>query len=512
MRGMAALAAAMAVISPPPALAQAQSAAPRPDDHAARNRIFVLTDIGNEPDDQMSFIRLLLYANEIDIEGVAAVTSQSLRTTTHPEMLARLVQAYGEVRPNLMRNAPGWPEAARLAAMITSGPKSDGLAGVDPAAPSAGAAALIAAADRPDPRPLWVSIWGGANTLAEALAIIRRTRSPAALDAFVARLRVYSISDQDDAGPWIRREFPKLSYIVSPSFDFGDFARATWTGISGDRFYGNDEGAADASEIGDAWLDANIRKGPLGTLYPHVQFIMEGDTPAFLNLVDNGLDSAQSPAWGGWGGRYVWRQPYGESRSIWTQGGFPAYGANSADQVIGVDGRQTRSDQATIWRWRDAFQNDFAARIDWTIKPPGEANHAPIVVVNGDASTGPILISARPGETITLDAASSHDPDRNQHVSFHWFQYREAGASLGPLGDVAIQRGDGPRATVTAGAPCRPMIPRVPAACSQGTAHVILAVTDDGTPSLTSYRRIVIRIAGDRPPNRRDRGSSLRER
>ena len=53
----------------------------------------------------------------------------------------------------------------------------------------------------------------------------------------------------------------------------------------------------------------------------------------------------------------------------WTQGGdsFPGRD-NSSDTVVGVDGKTYTSDQATIWRWRTAFQHDFAARMDWTIK------------------------------------------------------------------------------------------------------------------------------------------------
>ena len=31
----------------------------------------------------------------------------------------------------------------------------------------------------------------------------------------ISKLRVYTISDQDDSGSWIRREFPNLFYIVS---------------------------------------------------------------------------------------------------------------------------------------------------------------------------------------------------------------------------------------------------------------------------------------------------------
>ena len=39
-----------------------------------------------------------------------------------------------------------------------------------------------------------------------------------------------------------------------------------------------------------------IRKGPLGAHYPRYMFIMEGDTPSFLGLINNGLGSAMSPA------------------------------------------------------------------------------------------------------------------------------------------------------------------------------------------------------------------------
>jgi hypothetical protein len=57
--------------------------------------------------------------------------------------------------------------------------------------------------------------------------------------------------------------------------------------------------------------------------------------------------------------------------AFWTEGGdsFPG-NDNSRDTVIGVDGKAYTSDQATIWRWRTAFQHDFAARMDWTIAIP----------------------------------------------------------------------------------------------------------------------------------------------
>ena len=50
--------------------------------------------------------------------------------------------------------------------------------------------------------------------------------------------------------------------------DGAQYAYATWTGISGDRFYKNAPGA-DFTTFTDAWVNTNIRsKGPLGKLYP----------------------------------------------------------------------------------------------------------------------------------------------------------------------------------------------------------------------------------------------------
>lgn len=248
---------------------------------AAKERVVVLTDIGNDPDDQMSLVRLLLYANEIDIEALVATTSTWQRGKVSPEIIRQVVTAYAKVQPNLMLHATGWPSGAELEARISEDQSGYGMAATGDDKLSGGAKALIAAADKADLRPLWVSVWGGVNTLAQALMHVKATRSAEGLAAFVAKLRVTSISDQDDAGPWIRREFPALFYIVKPSTpDSGEYASATWTGISGDQYYRNGQGA-DFTTVSNAWLDAHIRsKGPLGKAYPKYLFIMEGDTPA----------------------------------------------------------------------------------------------------------------------------------------------------------------------------------------------------------------------------------------
>lgn len=474
--------------------------APLPPNHvdtfSGHPRLIVISDIGNEPDDQMSLARLLLYSNEIDIEALIACTSTWQKTAVHPETMRALVKAYGEVRANLLLHAKGWPAAEDLQNRVFSGQTAYGMAATGLDKMSEGAQAIIEAASREEARPLWISLWGGSNTLAQALLKVRATRTPAELEKFVEKLRVYSISDQDDAGPWIRREFPDLFYIVQPSTaTSGEYYYATWTGISGDRYYRNGAGA-DFTTVTNEWLDANIRgKGPLGKLYPKFMFIMEGDTPSYLSLIDNGLNAYRRPDWGGWGGRYVFRQPYGETHAIWTQGGDLFQRVTSQDTVRGVDGVEHVSDQATIWRWRTAFQNDFAARMSWTISDYAHANHNPVIEINGEAGAAPLMIEAEVGKPVILDASKTHDPDAGQKLHFHWFHYAEAGGTASNLAVLSLSAEDSAKATGTVTSVCRPMwLPLGPPCNGQGVAHIILAVTDDGSPELTSYRRVILNV------------------
>src|SRR5215472_8134272 len=293
--------------------AQIQMVPAQPVDlFTGKPRVVVISDIGGDPDDQESFVRFLLYSNQFDVEALVAVGR-----TPHPEEMKERIAAYGQVRANLLLHANGWAEASDLLSLVASGQAVPGLAGTGDNKSSEGSKAIVRAIERADPRPLWVTIWGGASTLAQALKDLRAAHTAEEVTSLVSRVRVYSISDQDDAGPWIRREFPGLFYIVNPSRPNGEnYYRATWTGISGDLYYRNGEGA-DSRLVSNEWLDRNIRsKGPLGKVYPRFLFIMEGDTPSFLGLIDNGLNSYRRPDWGGWGGRYVFLQPYGEMHPI----------------------------------------------------------------------------------------------------------------------------------------------------------------------------------------------------
>ena len=488
--------------------------AARVDPYTTRQRIVVMTDIANEPDDQMSLVRFLVYSNHFDIEGLVATTSTWMNRAVRPDVIRTVVAAYADVQPRLSQHEPGFPTAESLNAVTTAGQPAYGMAAVGPDKMTPGAERILRAVSREDPRPLWVLAWGGTNTLAQALLHARATKTAAELEQLVSKLRVYAISDQDDAGPWLRREFPRLHFIGIPSTQDGEqYYLATWTGISGDKFYRNAPGA-DFTTFTDAWVNANVRaKGPLGKHYPFPCCIHEGDTPTFLGLIDNGLGSAMSPTYGGWGGRYVWRTYFGEPRPFWTQGGDSYPGRDSSrDTVRGIDGQAYTSDVATIWRWRTAFQHDFAARMDWTIKEPKDANHNPDVVANGAPGKAPVLVQAKVGVPVTIDAAGSRDRDGHT-LSYEWFFYPEAGTGI-PGQPVATGRRRPPAGGTpgVGGIPSAPEggPPQPPARVTldgattakvvvtpqvTGTAHVILAVTDNGTPALTSYRRVILTIA-----------------
>lgn len=447
-------------------------------------RVFVLTDIENEPDDAMSMVRFLTYANQFDIEGLVATTSLHQRARVAPQRIRQIVTAYAKVRDNLELHEPGFPTGEHLLPLVTEGLPVYGMQGVGEGKDSPGSEMLIRAIDREDPRPLWVPVWGGPNVLAQALWKLRATRAPETVGRAVAKLRVYAISDQDDSGPWLRKEFPALFYIVSPGFSAGGaYHKATWSGISGDHFHARCDGA-DFTLVTNEWLDRNVRrKGPLGAEYPKWEYLMEGDTPSFLGLIDNGLNAPEHPDWGGWGGRYEFYTPraqlwhlYPESRPCWS---------DATDEVMGVDGRWHDTNHATIWRWREAYQNDFAVRMDWTIKPRAAANHPPVPKL-GHANR----LTAKPGQLVELSAEGASDPDGDP-VSYQWFYYHEAGtfptSSARSGQPIEIKGFDQQRASLII--PTGRVMPP-----GTGKMHIILAVTDHGTPRLTRYARVIIDV------------------
>jgi len=384
----------------------------------SKHRIFVLSDISNEPDDTMSFIRLLTHADMYHVEGLVAITSFWLPNATRPDQIQHLVNAYGEVRGNLQSHSNStFPTAQDLSSKIASGPIVYGMEALEQLEAggnlTTGANALVDAVDASD-EPLYVQVWGGSNTLATALWHVNKTRTVDQLAAFTSKVRVYSISDQDDAGPWARQHFPDMRWIASRD-GFNMYAPSAWGGISG-KPGSVDTGGPNDTVVQNAWLDDNVRLGPMGSLYPQIIYIMEGDSPALLYNFQNGLGNPEYPSWGSWGGRYTANPMHS----------FAQY-ADAVDAVV-VDNKTYSSNRATIWRWREAFQNEFAARMQWTLGPRSAnsaSTHPPIVVVNETCGSSHLEYQVSVGDTITLDASSSYSVDASANLNFTWFQYHE---------------------------------------------------------------------------------------
>ncbi len=434
-----------------------------------KKRIVLLTDIGGDKDDEQSFTRFLMYADRYDIEGILATSIRIFPEEKHrplngepqPQYLVEFIKAYGDVRDNLMKHSEGWPTPEYLLTKIRKGVITmrdgpfnirTGIAGegsghyplddlIGKGKDTGASMLIIEAADRDDPRPLWIPVWGGSVELAQALWRVRNDRSTEEVKKFVAKLRVYAWGNQDATGLWIQQNFPDLFYIVS----------------TGGIIY------SAAPELhSKEWLDVNVRfdHGPLGALCP-IRWgkLGEADSETYLGLIPNGLSDMEHPTWGGWGGRF--KNKPGSNRQ-WI------------DLESNIDPDNLGH---TISRWAPEFQNAYQARMDWCVKPFDQANHPPTPVLNGDKSLRIIEMAAKPGEKIVLDATGTTDIDGDE-LTFTWKYYKEAGTYTG---DVEIKEING----VTTGF-------KVPKDAAGSTIHVLLTVSDSGSPTLTHYRRLVI--------------------
>ncbi len=448
------------------------------------DRVIILTDIEADPDDTQSLVRLLLYSNQIDIKGLVATTSCWHQNLVNPASIIKVLRAYGKVQPNLLKHEKGFPNEDALLSLVKSGLPKYGMTGVGDGMDSQGSDWIIQELEKDDDRPLWISVWGGVNTLAQSLHKISVTKSKEEASKLLDKLRVYTISDQDDSGIWIRNNFPSVFYIVTPGDHYGS---ATWTGINS-LIRGIDN-----TTISNTWLKQHIQQdhGPLGVEYPDVSWGVEGDTPAFLSLIPNGLNNAEHPEWGGWGGRYELYKPdfsktkkggsiveiAPETRPIWTNAidDYIRFIPSEYGRNVTKDTTVFKGYKETLWRWRDDFQHDFAARMDWSIKSFKDANHPPIPILSHSER-----IAVKSGDSFVLDASKSIDPD-NDNLSFLWFPYNEAGSYQG-----GFELGQPENAHMIHGV--------APEVSELETVHIILKVTDKGEPPLSRYKRIIIEI------------------
>lgn len=186
---------------------------------AIKQRLIVTTDLGvgggqgGDPDDEQSMVHLLVTANEIDIEGIINGLAWLDRKIGF-EKLNSIIDAYGEVLPNLKVHADGYPSYEYLKSVTVLGQPKPRMVGIGEGKDSPGSELIISVVDKAgDPRPVWLNMWGGANTIAQALWKVKNTRTPEEINRFIHKIRIYDILGQDDAGAWIVKTFPDLIYI-----------------------------------------------------------------------------------------------------------------------------------------------------------------------------------------------------------------------------------------------------------------------------------------------------------
>lgn len=431
-------------------------------------RIVVLTDISTwETDDSQSLVRLLAHADMFEIEGLIYTTGWSLDETPDDflQLIHDAIDAYEKDLPNLMKrsNQQGhlddetkqligyWPSADYLRERTMFGSKKRGIKFIGENNDSPGSDLIIELADKDDERPLWISLWGGGNTLAQAIWKVQRERSDEELKKFLHKIPTYAITDQDrsyekgtpfdiSSHQWLRKEFKDDLFFL--------WDESAW-------LYQNGTGKNKWTEY-----EKHIQNhGNLGKVYPKYKFGVEGDTPAFLHVIPNGLNNPLAPGEVGWGGYLEW--------GIGPDNITYAY--------INHQGKARETSSKYEGYFYDATFNNFAARMDWVNE--GKGNRNPVVIVNNDKSINALKISPKQGKEVLLDASKSYDPDGDQ-LAFKWWLLPEAGTYSG---EIKINNSLSNSAKVI-----------IPSDAAEKTIHVICEVTDNGTPNLTSYRRIII--------------------
>ncbi len=424
-------------------------------------RMVVMTDIGGDPDDQQSLVRLLLHADRFELEGLLTSSRLEHGQDTKPELIHRQLDAYEQVYQNLRKHSATYPPPDRLRALVQAGSGNQHHFGKG--RDTAASDWLIGVVDKPDSRPVWVVIWGGQRELAQALWKVKETRSRAEVEAFVSKLRIHAIGNQDGHERWIAQHFPELFFVSNGFANFGypHVPKVREYSAYRGMYMTGDEKLASAQ-----WVQEHVvqNHGPLGAQYPAdaagKRGMKEGDSPSFLALIPNGLNFSERPDWGGFGGRF---RPL--RRHFYT---------DAADFQDGV-----WNERLSVSRWRAYFQNDFAARLDWCVKAFAEANHAPVAVLNQRAGTEVLEIRAKAGDRIAFSAEGSSDPDGNK-LKYHWWNYWEAGTYPGRLN---LNNPENKQTEF-----------EVPRDAAGSILHIILEVTDTGAPALTSFRRALVRV------------------
>lgn len=431
-------------------------------------RIIVLTDVSTwETDDSESLVRLFSYADLFEIEGIVFTTGWSLSSIRDDffQLIHNPLNAYEKDLPNLMKRSAQqgflkdeekqrigyWPSTEYLRSRVVYGSRNRGMKFIGEGNDSDGSRLIIEQADKKDKRPLWVLLWGGGNTVAQAVWRVKQERSEADLQKFLKKICIYAITDQDrdqktpyedSSHLWLRKEFAgQLMFLWDES---------AW-------LYQNGTGRSNWQEY-----EENIQThGNLGKEYPKYKYGVEGDTPSFLYVMPNGLHDTQKPTQGSWGGYFEWGQGPDKQTYSYTN----------------HQGKAQQTSRKYEAYFYPAIFNDFAARMDWADK--GEGNRNPVINIKGTRTLEIAEYKVKVGEEFCPDATATYDPDGNQ-LNFKWWILPEAGTYQQT---VNIEQPNQARPTL-----------HIPTDAAGHTLHLICEVTDNGTPSLTSYRRLILHV------------------
>lgn len=423
-------------------------------------RVVVLTDISTwETDDHESLIRFLAHADLFEIEALIISTGYSIGTLTKsPEkefihLAHGVVDAYEKDLPNLMKRSSQeghtfddakqeigyWPSPAYLRERTMFGSLNRGIKFIGDDNDSPGSEMIIKLADEDDPRPLWITIWGGGNTLAQSIYRVKKDRSPEQYKSFLHKLRAYAITDQDRSYRGEGYEISSHGWIYEQT---GNDLRFIWDECAWKAH--NSTGKSNWSQY-----ETHIQgHGHMGSQYPKYKYGVEGDTPAFLFLTPNGLNDPEDPTQCSWGGNFN-----EDINNLW---------------------KEADSCKSYFSRFYPAAFNNFAARMDWA--KDGTGNRNPTLILDGDDGINVLTKTPKQGTTVPLDASKTSDPD-DDNLTFQWWIQPEAGTYPG---DVEILNRNSSTVEV-----------KIPSDSAGKRFHVICEVTDNGTHNLSSYRRII---------------------
>lgn len=438
-------------------------------------RLVVLTDIAPadlEPDDQESLIRLLAHADLYEIEAIVATTGWNVGNypVAWMDTIFNTLGAYEKDLPNLMKRSEQtsflpigqenqkqyigyWPSIDYLRSRVMLGSSKTGPKVLGENNRSKGSDMIIQLADEADDRPIWISVWGGGNTLAQAIWQVKQTRPDKEFKEFLHKLRVYTVTDQD------------LSYHDRGKYELS--SHMWMRQLCGkELFFMWDESAwqtqnAIGSSSWNEYAQHIQGHGNLGARYPKNKYGVEGDTPSYLQSLPNGLHNPSNVNEIGWAGYYVWDNTLDRQTQCYT---------NTTPEI-------KRISQKYEHYFYPAIFANFAARMDWAKE--GKGNRNPIAVVNGKQGLDAIQLKAKAGQTVALDATRSYDPDGDA-LGYKWWVMPESGSYPG---DVAVADASKPQASLT-----------LPADAAGHTIHVICEITDNGEHTLTAYRRVIINV------------------